>query len=62
MHQEVLKFWFEEINQSQWWSKDDAFDQLISNRFSDMHARAIRCELYEWRESANGRLAEIIVI
>jgi uncharacterized protein (DUF924 family) len=62
MHQEVLKFWFEEINQSQWWSKDDDFDQLISNRFSDIHAGAVRCELHEWRESANGRLAEIIVI
>jgi uncharacterized protein (DUF924 family) len=62
MYQNILKFWFDEINPSQWWSKNDEFDQLISNRFSDVHSRAIRCELFEWRESTRGRLAEIIVL
>ncbi len=62
MYQEVLKFWFEEIKPSQWWSKDDEFDRLISNRFSAVHSRAVRCELFEWRETAEGRLAEIIVL
>ncbi len=62
MYQEVIKFWFEETSQSQWFSKDDAFDQLIRDRFSDIHSRATRCELFEWRENAKGRLAEIIVL
>ena len=62
MYQEVLKFWFEEISQSQWWLKDDKFDQLIVDRFTDIHSRAVRCEFYEWRENAKGRLAEIIVL
>ena len=62
MYQEVLKFWFEESKQSQWFSKDDEFDQTISRRFSDVYSRAIRCELYEWRKNAQGRLAEIIVL
>ena len=62
MYQEVLKFWFEEISQSQWWLKDDKFDQLIADRFTDVHSRAVQCELYEWRENAKGRLAEIIVL
>ena len=62
MHREILKFWFEEIDQSQWWKKDEELDRLIIERFSEVHFRAARCELFEWRESAGGRLAEIIVL
>ena len=62
MYQEVIKFWFEEIEPRQWWIKDDAFDQLIRERFSTIHQQASRCELFTWRESALGRLAEIIVL
>lgn len=62
MYQEILKFWFEEIDQSLWWSKDDQFDQLIIERFSDIHAKAICSELFGWRKIAQGRLAEIIVL
>jgi uncharacterized protein (DUF924 family) len=62
MYQEILKFWLEEIDRSLWWLKNDDFDQLINERFSEIHARAIRCELFEWRKTAEGRLAEIIVL
>jgi len=58
----ILKFWFEEIDQSQWWSKNDEIDQRIRERFAEIHAKAIRCELYYWRKDAAGRLAEIIVL
>lgn len=62
MHKEILGFWFEEIQPAQWWAKDDAFDQSIRARFAEVHARAMRCELFEWRAEARGRLAEIIVL
>ena len=62
MYEDVLKFWFEEIESAQWWKKDEKFDQLIIDRFSETHASAMRCELFEWRTSAEGRLAEIIVL
>ena len=62
MYQEILTFWFEEIEPSQWWKKDDEFDALIAARFSDIHLRAVRCELFEWRVTPEGRLAEIIVL
>ncbi len=60
-HLEILKFWFEEIDSSQWWVQDDQFDKFILDRFADIHAQAIRCELFGWRQTANGRLAEIIL-
>ena len=62
MHQEILKFWFEELEPKQWWVKDLELDQLIIARFSEIHGRAVRCELSGWRKSASGRLAEIIVL
>jgi uncharacterized protein (DUF924 family) len=30
MHQEILKFWFEELEQKQWWIKDLELDQFES--------------------------------
>lgn len=62
MFQSILTFWFEECEPSLWWAKDDAFDQLIIERFSEVHAEARNFELFEWRASSQGRLAEIIVL
>ena len=59
---DVLGFWFDEVTPAQWWAKSDAFDRLVATRFAALHAAAMRCELYAWRDSADGRLAEIIVL
>ena len=62
MHQSVLQFWFHEISPAQWWKVDAAFDRLILDRFSELHGRAARSELFDWRAEPGGRLAEIIVL
>jgi uncharacterized protein (DUF924 family) len=62
MYQQVLDFWFEEIEQAYWWKKDDAFDALLVERFAQTHTSACRCELFEWRTHPGGRLAEVIVL
>ena len=62
MYQQIISFWFEEIESAMWWKKDDAFDSLLIERFSNIHARASRCELHGWRLKPEGRLAEIIVL
>ena len=61
-HQDVLSFWFDEIEPSKWWLKDINFDLLIKEKFLTLHLQASKCELFEWRQSAWGRLAEIIVL
>lgn len=58
----VLSFWFEEIESKQWWVKDPEFDRLIQQRFAALYQQAIHNELYPWRQTAPGRLAEIIVL
>ncbi|MFZ2990081.1 DUF924 family protein [Ideonella sp.] len=62
MHQAVLTFWFEEITPAQWWKVDPEFDRLIADRFAALHAQAAQAELFEWRRSPQGRLAEVIVL
>jgi len=59
---DILHFWFNEIEPFAWWKKDTAFDQLVIERFSEIHAQATRCELQAWRNTPEGRLAEIIVL
>lgn len=60
--QTILDFWFTEIDSKLWWEKDAAFDALISEQFADVHAQVNRGELVDWRDTAQGRLAEIIVL
>jgi uncharacterized protein (DUF924 family) len=58
----VLQFWFHETTPDQWWKVDAAFDRLIADRFGDLHAKAICAELFAWRSTPKGRLAEVIVL
>lgn len=60
--QEIIDFWFKEIEPARWWIKDTSFDNDINNKFLHVHEAARQCELVPWRETASGRLAEIIVL
>ncbi|MYF94296.1 MAG: DUF924 domain-containing protein [Holophagales bacterium] len=62
MIEEVLRFWFEENGPEQWWSSDPQFDAAIRSRFGALHDQAVRGELHGWRDTPEGRLAEIIVL
>ncbi|MEX2130375.1 MAG: DUF924 family protein [Pseudohongiellaceae bacterium] len=59
---EIIKFWFHDIDRSLWFKKDADFDALLRNRFLNIHRQASQGELYEWRKTAEGALAEIIVL
>lgn len=61
MYQQVIDFWFKEISSSQWWAKDQAFDSQIKTRFGNLHNQAVKGELWQWRETPHGSLAEIII-
>ena len=62
MYESILKFWFEDILPSQWWVKNEDFDKLILDKFLNLHKKAVKCELFEWRQSPRGRLGEIIIL
>ena len=58
----VLHFWFKEASPKQHFSKDPAFDASIRDRFLTLHVQAAAGELWSWRATPSGRLAEIIVL
>lgn len=62
MKNTALHFWFNELEPKQWFVKDESLDQEITERFTDLHQQAVQGELWSWRDSAKGRLAEIIVL
>jgi len=61
-HQHIIKYWFDETDKQQWYKVDVDFDKEIKQRFSDVFIAAERGELYRWRSTIEGRLAEIIVL
>jgi uncharacterized protein (DUF924 family) len=62
MHNLIVDFWFTELRPEQWWLADTALDRQITDRFGQLHAKAAAAELWAWRVTALGRLAEIIIL
>ncbi len=60
--QNILHFWFDELTHKQHFAKDAALDEMIRTRFGDMLEAVSRCELFGWRATSEGRLAEIVVL
>lgn len=58
----VLEFWFDELGDKGWWSANSDVDAMIQSRFEPLLAQAAAGELFTWRATAQGRLAEIIVL
>ena len=60
--QEVLDFWFVECVPSDWFKKSEEFDNEIRSRFLETYEAIVAGKTTEWRRSAIGRLAEIVVL
>ncbi len=62
MPQQVLSFWFEELQPQQWFRGGEAVDAMVRDRFAAPLEQAAAGELEHWRDTVQGRLAEIIVL
>ncbi len=62
MRDRVLNFWFEELQPKNWFEKSNDLDEDIKTRFLETYKAAFAGELFFWRDTAKGRLAEIIVL
>lgn len=60
--QDVLTFWFEAHTGEDWFGGKSDFDEAVRARFAEMQQQAERAELFRWRATPRGRLAEIIVL
>jgi uncharacterized protein (DUF924 family) len=60
--QSILHFWFTELTPKHHFAKDAALDEAIRSRFGATLVAAARCELFAWRATPEGRLAEVLVL
>ena len=60
--QDILHFWFNELTPKQHYAKDAALDETIRTRFGATLEAAAKCELFAWRATPQGRLAEVLVL
>ena len=60
--EDVIHFWFKELSREEWFKKDPAIDRTVKNKFEKTLLQASRGELFFWRKTSLGRLAEIIVL
>lgn len=59
---DVLDFWFKELTPEDWFKKDAALDKKIEERFSNVLQKIVAGECADWRTSAQGVLAQILVL
>ncbi|MBJ7420110.1 MAG: DUF924 domain-containing protein [Rhodoferax sp.] len=60
--QPILDFWFTELTPKDHYAKDAASDEAIRSRFGATLEAAAFCELFAWRATPEGRLAEVLVL
>lgn len=60
--QEILDFWFLTLKPTDWYTKSDELDALIREKFEHTYRRVSAGEMSSWRDTPEGRLAEIIVL
>jgi uncharacterized protein (DUF924 family) len=58
----ILHFWFTELTPKQHYAKDATLDEAIRTRFGATLEAAAKCELFAWRATPEGRLAEVLVL
>lgn len=58
----ILQFWFQELEPSHWFVKDPNLDEEIRRRFIEIHSKVSQGLTKEWRHTAKGTLAEILVL
>lgn len=59
---DIIHFWFEELTDKQRFAKDEVLDASMRARFGTTVQAAAHGELFGWRSTARGRLAEILVL
>lgn len=60
--QRVLSFWFNETKPESWFKKDPHFDEQVKSLFLGTYNEAMAGNTSPWRKTAQGRLAEVIVL
>ncbi|MGE7368402.1 DUF924 family protein [Neorhizobium sp. NPDC001467] len=58
----VLSFWFEELGKARWFQPPEGLDDLIRDRFADLHRALAQGDISAFRSSGRYRMAAILVL
>ena len=61
-YENIIKFWFDDIDQKKWFEKDDNFDELLKNKFSKHVELALDNKFDHWKSDIKGYLALILLL
>ncbi|MCB9993035.1 MAG: DUF924 domain-containing protein [Hyphomicrobiaceae bacterium] len=61
-YRDVIRFWFEDHGSDDWFGAKTEFDEELKSEFFETHAQVAAGEAWHWRETADGRVAEIVVL
>ena len=61
-YENIIKFWFDDIDQKKWFEKDDNFDELLKNKFRTHVELALDNKLDHWKSDIKGYLALILLL
>ena len=59
---DILRFWFDDIDNSHWFIKDPDFDREIEQRFGNLLKQATNNQLDEWSDTPRGCLALVVLL
>lgn len=62
IQEDIIRFWFEETQPSQWFQVNPDFDALIKERFEEAYNNAVAGQFDDWQTSADGALALCILL
>ena len=60
--QTIIDFWLNEVGPKGWYEAHDDVDQMIISRFMATYQAAVAGELDDWRNSASGSLALLLLL
>ena len=60
--QEILDFWFSKEVKRHWFEQSEYLDTKVRVMYERIFRDAVNCELSDWRDTIQGRLAEIIIL
>ena len=60
--EEIINFWFKEIDNKLWFNSTLELDELIKQRFESIYHAALSDKLAEWEKIPQGSLALVIVL
>lgn len=60
--EDVCRYWFEEIEKSNWFKRSDEFDSELKEKFGELLEQAKAGQLDHWCDCAEGYLGLIVVL